>query len=242
MEGYIDMHCHILPQVDDGSSSMEETKKMLRIALDEGISRIIATPHHHPIRGHEPSDVLQKKLQLVQEAAREINEQFRIYLGTEIYFLQNVPAKLLRGEILTMNRKSHVLLEFSPSDSYHYIRQSIQQVQGAGYQVILAHVERYGCLLSCIEFVKQLWDMGVDMQINADSIAGGADRKVRRFVRKLMALDMVFGVGTDAHSCGRRPPKMKAAARYVKRKYGADYMRRIFFSNAAKLLEKEEKE
>ena len=238
MERYIDMHCHILPEVDDGAASISETQKMLQIAYEEGIRCIIATPHYHPRRGHEHPAVLRKKLSEVRKLARQIDEKFRIYLGTEIYFGQDIMDKLRQGDILTLNRRDYVLVEFSPSESFNYIQQSLQQIQMAGYQVILAHAERYTCLRDDIEAAEHIWDMGINIQINAGSITGENGGKAKRFVKELMERDMVFGVGTDAHSADKRAPRMKKAAAYVKRKYGEDYMRGIFFSNAATLLRK----
>lgn len=238
MERYIDMHCHILPGVDDGAASVKETEEMLQIAYDEGIRCMIATPHHHPRRGREHPEVLKKKLILVRKIAQQIDEKFRIYLGTEIYFGQDIVDKLQRGGVLTMNKRDYVLVEFSPSDSFNYIRQSLQQIQMSGYQVILAHAERYYCLTEDVELARHIWDMGVHIQINAGSIIGESGRKVKQFVKELMEQDMVFGIGTDAHSPNSRAPRMRKAAAYVKKKYGEDYMRRIFFGNAATLLRK----
>ena len=181
MEGFIDMHCHILPGVDDGAKDIKETKEMLRIAYEEGIRCIIATPHHHPKRGKESPKILRRQAKLVREAAHEIDEHFRIYLGTEIFFGQDVPDKLEAGEILSMNNRDYVLVEFSPSDTYAYIRQSLQQMQMAGYEVILAHVERYNCIIKEIELAEQLWEMGIRLQVNADSITGENGRELKKF-------------------------------------------------------------
>ena len=241
MEGFIDMHCHILPGVDDGAKDIKETKEMLRIAYEEGIRCIIATPHHHPKRGKESPKILRRQAKLVREAAHEIDEHFRIYLGTEIFFGQDVPDKLEAGEILSMNNRDYVLVEFSPSDTYAYIRQSLQQMQMAGYEVILAHVERYNCIVKEIELAEQLWEMGIRLQVNADSITGENGRELKKFVKCLMDQDLVFCVGTDAHSCRHRAPRMKKAAAQVKKKFGAEYMRRIFFGNAKTMLKKLQK-
>lgn len=238
MERFIDMHCHILPGVDDGAVNAGETEKMLRIAYNEGICCMIATPHYHPYRGMEEPAVLRKRLSLVRKIAQQIDEKFRIYLGTEIYFGQDVAEKLQQGDILTMNKRNYVLVEFSPSDSFNYMKQSLQQIQMAGYQVILAHAERYQCLLNNMEAATHIWEMGIQIQINAGTISGESGRRAKQFVKELMEQDMVFGVGTDAHHSDRRAPRMKKAAACVKKKYGEDYMRRIFFSNAASLLRK----
>lgn len=238
MERYIDMHCHILPGVDDGAVNVEETEKMLRIAYSEGICCMIATPHYHPHRGKKEPAILRRQLSLVRKMAQQIDEKFRIYLGTEIYFGQDIIEKLQQGDILTMNKRNYVLVEFSPSDGFGYIQQSLQQVQSYGYEVILAHAERYMCLVQDLELIEHIWNMGIHIQINAGSITGDGGRRAKQFVKTLMEQDMVFGVGTDAHHVGVREPRMKKAAAYVKKKYGEDYMRRIFFSNAASLLRK----
>lgn len=238
MDRYVDMHCHILPGVDDGAQNLEETRQMLRIAFDEGIRLIIATPHHHPRRGHKSPEVLHEQLRLVRAEAAKISDKFRVYLGTEIFFGQDVPDKLTCGEILTMNKRNVALVEFSPSDTYDYIRQGVQRVQMTGNEVIIAHAERYQCLLDDISLAEELRDMGANIQVNAGSIIGDGGRKAKKFVKELMDQDMVFGVGTDAHGVKTRAPKMKKAADYVKKKYGEEYMRRIFFDNAATLLRK----
>lgn len=242
MDSYIDMHCHILPGVDDGAKDVEEMKAMLEIAYSEGIRCIIATPHHHPKRGKESPKKLREMVKIVREAAHEIDEKFRIYLGTEIYFGQDIIEKIKAGDVLTMNKRDYVLVEFSPSDTFDYIRQSLQQIQFGGYQVILAHVERYDCIAEDIELAEQLCDMGIRLQINAGTIVGDSGRTRKKFVRKLMDEDLVFCVGTDAHNTGRRAPRMRKAAAYVSKKYGEDYMKWIFFDNAAIMLRKRKKD
>ena len=206
MDRFIDMHCHILPGVDDGAQSMEDTIRMLQIAHDEGIRYIIATPLHHPKRGQEAPEILLKERQ-----------------------------------ILTMNGSGTVLVEFSPMDTFEYIQQGIQQIQMKGFTVILAHIERYNCIREDITLADHLADMGVLIQVNAGSIAGDGGRKVKKFVKELLADEMVFCVRTDAHSPRHRAPRMKKAAEYVRKKYGEEYMRRIFFSNAADMLKKKKK-
>ena len=238
MSGYIDMHCHILPEVDDGAQSIEETVQMLRIAYREGIRCIIATPHHHPKRGMEHPERLRKKLTIVRREAKKIDEKFRVYLGSEIFFGQDVAEKLKSGRALSMNKRQCVLLEFSPTDSFSYIQQGIQSVQMAGYEVILAHAERYPCLLKDLDQIRYLWEMGTRIQVNAGSITGDSGRSAKKFVKQLLGEHMVHCVGTDAHGVDHRQPKMKKAAEYVERKYGEEYMRRIFFSNAKELLRK----
>ena len=111
-------------------------------------------------------------------------------------------------------------------------------MQFSGYQVILAHAERYSCIAEDIGLAEQLCEMGIHLQINAGSILGGSGRRSKRFVHGLMDNDLVFCVGTDAHDSKYRKPCMKRAAGWVSAKYGEEYMRRIFFSNAKEMLKK----
>ena len=240
MDSYIDMHCHILPGVDDGAKDMEEMKEMLKIAYEENIRCIIATPHHHPRRGKESPAILRKQAAILREAAHSIDENFRVYLGTEIYFCQEIVEKLKQEEVLTMNKRNYVLVEFSPSETFSYIRQSLQQIQFSGYEVILAHVERYHCIAEDIELAEQLWEMGIHLQVNSGSIIGNSGRKLKKFVKQLLKEELVFCVGTDAHDTKKRAPRMKKAAEYVKKKYGETYMREIFYENPKKMLKKVE--
>lgn len=241
MDRLVDTHCHILPEVDDGARNMEETRQMLQEAYEDGIRYIIATPHHHPRRGRKSPKQLRRQLKLVREEAAQVSDELRIYLGTEIYFGQDIPERLREERILTMNRTRYVLVEFSPGDPFDYICQGIQQIQMKGYEVILAHIERYQCMYKNIGNVGHLKRMGVQIQVNADSITGEGGWKAKRFVRRLIDERLVFCVGTDAHDPKRRPPRMKKAAEYVEKMCGEDYARRIFFSNPRIMLRKKKK-
>ena len=240
MDKYIDMHCHILPGVDDGSRDMDETRAMLRIAYEEGIRAIIATPHHHPRRGKEPPAVLKEQLKLVREEAAKIDEKFRVYLGNEIFFGQDIPDLLKQKKVLTMNGREYVLVEFSPTDDFAYIKQAIQRLQMTGYRVILAHIERYDCIAEDVDLAEELYDMGTLIQVNAASITGENGRRTKRFVKQILKQEMVFCVGTDAHSSRHRAPRMEKAAAYVRKKYGEEYAGRIFYSNALQMLRRRE--
>ena len=242
MNRLIDTHCHILPEVDDGAHNIEETRQMLQEAYEDGIRYIIATPHYHPRRGRKSPGYLRRQLKLVREEAAQISDELRIYLGTEIYFGQDIPERLREEKVLTMNRTRYVLVEFSPADPFEYICQGIQQIQLKGYEVILAHIERYQCMYKGMGYAEHLNRMGVKIQVNADSITGNGGWKAKRLVRELLEDRLVFCVGTDAHNPKRRPPRMRKAAEYVEKKCGEDYARRIFFSNPRVMLKKKKKD
>lgn len=237
-EGFIDMHCHILPEVDDGAKDFAESKAMLKMAYKEGIRCIIATPHYHPYRGRASRDEIRRQAKRLRAEAHKIDPGFHIFLGNEIYYGQDVVRRLKEERIMSMNRREYVLVEFPTSQSYQYIRQGIQQLQFAGYKVILAHIERYQCITDDITLAEELYDMGEYIQVNAASITGGAGRKIRKFIEALLDEELVYCVGTDAHDKKHRPPKMKKAAAYVEKKCGEEYMRQIFYENAKEMVKR----
>ncbi len=236
MNGFVDMHCHILPGVDDGAQSVDEMRAMLKIAYQDGTRMIIATPHCHPGRGRSTPQTLIRKMRLLREAAYALDENFRVRLGTEIYYDSDTVEGLRSGQILTMDQTTYILVEFSPSHSFSYIRRGLQELQAAGYDVILAHVERYPDVIADLDHAVEFNEMGIFLQVNAGSITGEAGRSRRKACRELMDEDLIFCVGSDAHGTKERAPKLKKAADTVKKRYGEAYCDMLFSDNIREIL------
>lgn len=234
--GFIDMHSHILPGLDDGSKCMEQSLEMLRIAQEEGITEIIATPHNMPGKGRPTREVLEERLGQLQEAAEEEGISIRIHLGTEYYYREEVSEIFDREEAVTMADSEYVLLEFNPLEERAYIFNAVRDTYSSGYTPIIAHVERYEQLMKKTEHVKTLKDMGALIQVNAASVIGENGRQSKRDVKKLLKAELVDFVSTDAHSDGHRAPKMSKCAAYLSKKYGPEYADRLLYKNAKKYL------
>lgn len=234
--GYTDVHCHILPQVDDGSQSMEETMEMLRIAEANGITSMIVTPHYKRGRVGTPRDKIGKLLQQIQERAEEEGIAIQFYPGTEVYYNSSLEEKLESGWLSRMNDTDYVLVEFSPMDSYPYIRNAIDDIFSLGYRPIIAHVERYGCMLGKTDNVRMLHEMGCLIQVNAGSVAGNYGFRVKHFIRNLLKEHLVEFVGTDAHNAAGRPPEMAKCAELIYKKCEKEYADALLFGNADKYL------
>lgn len=234
--GYVDIHTHILPGVDDGSQSMETTLEMLRMAQDEGITHIIATPHYRSGRFRADSVGLHEKLQKVQKAAKENSISIKLYLGNEIYYRSELEDKLQSGELCSMNDTEYLLIEFSPMESFSYIRNAVDEVFGMGYIPIIAHVERYQCMVKKMDNVRELKGMGCHIQVNAASVIGKNGLACKWFVRKLLKQELADYIGTDAHNNQDRRPMMQKCAKLLYRKYGAAYADALLFGNAMENL------
>lgn len=232
--GFVDIHSHILPGIDDGSRSMEETKKMLTIAKAEGIRTIIATPHHHPRRGKSDVASIMSVYKEVKELASEMSVSLR--LGCEIYYDRDTIKGLNNHTILPLLNTNNVLVEFSTYQTAFQIIQGLQALQIAGYQPIVAHVERYEDLYIHKGSIEQLYNMGVRLQVNANSITGESGWHIKRVSRKLLKQHFVSYIATDAHNTGERAPRLEKAAEIVSKKYGDKYMLELFRKNARRLI------
>lgn len=230
--GYIDVHSHVLPGLDDGAQDMQQSLEMLRIAESEGITDIIATPHYKSGRFRADSGEVSKRLHKLQTAAKEEGLAIRLYSGTEIYYHSELEEKLEKQEIHTLNQTDCVLVEFSPFENYSYIRNAADDIMSLGYVPIIAHVERYQCLLKDDKKVKELKDMGCGIQVNASSITGDFGFAAKRFTRKLLKQKLIDYIGTDAHNTEKRKPAMQKCADVLYKKCDAKYADALLFGNA----------
>ena len=240
MNQFVDIHCHILPGVDDGSQTPEETKAMLQKAWDEGIQIMVATPHYHKQRGKNDIELIKKQLLLTRKLAKEVNPKMQICLGMEIYYGEDVPELLKEGRVVSIRKSRYILVECSPGDEFQYILNAVRKLQMSGHTVIIAHIERYNCLRKDISNVEYLREMGAYLQVNTGSITGSYGRSVKKFLREVLKAHLVQLVGTDAHGSERRTPKMQEAYKEVVKRCGEEYADQIFGQNAKKVLRNEE--
>ena len=237
----VDMHCHILPGIDDGAKSMEMSLQMLQTAQDEGITDIIATPHYQSGRFYTPPDAIEEMIGQLQEHAVQRGIHIGIYPGTEIYYRSGLESKLDAGELAAMNYTNYVLVEFSPLDDFNCIRNGMEELRGMGYIPILAHVERFRCMLEDMELVEILKRVGCRISANAGSIAGDYGFRVKRYLGRLLAGQLIDYVGTDAHNAEGRSPRIRKCAELLYKKYDPAYADDILYGNAERtLLEEDE--
>jgi protein-tyrosine phosphatase len=213
----IDLHCHILPGVDDGAASDEEALEMLHIAEEDGIDRIVATPHVPPKPGQRlsPEEILMR-VGALNKLATGSGIPIQVLAGSEVRFEPGIVEALQQGEFLSLNGSPYVLLELPLfGDWPSKVRATVFELQMAGFIPVLAHVERYPAVQRDPDRLIDLVTTGVVMQLNADSIRGGADSRAARTARRLLTSRMAHLVASDAHSPRSRAPRVAAAFRRV---------------------------
>ena len=236
-QGYIDIHSHILPGVDDGARDMDMTEELLRAELEEGVTKIIATPHFDLDHNFQDVQEIQDKVAMVQKKASELSDDLTIYGGCEILFSRGIIELLKEDKIPTLAGTNYVLVEFYPSESHKDIYRAMRDIIQVGKIPVLAHVERYECFIGHEEYIRDLIEVGAYIQMNARSLTGKRFAKRTRFCKSAVKHGLVHFLGTDCHNMEHRPPKMEKTARVIEDIAGEKMMKRLTHDNATVLLE-----
>lgn len=239
METYIDIHCHILPGVDDGSDSLETSMEMLHMADEDGISQIILTPHDKPWHRKMDYTRMNALVDQLQERLCQEGMDIRLYMGSELYYRNGLTEEIDQGEAVTLANSQYVLVEFDPLADYDYIRSGVYALLMGGYYPIVAHVERYKNVCCKMSRVIELIDMGSFMQVNAGSITGQYGISAKQLTKKMLKQDLIHFVATDAHDLNRRQPCLSQCAQYIGKKYGESSRRRLFYDHPMCVLHDE---
>lgn len=238
-EGFIDIHTHILPGVDDGAKDMEQALELLRLARDNGTVGMILTPHYRGrYRRNTPQQLRQIFEELRQRAATELPE-LELYLGNEAGIEIELAEKLVEGRVLSLNDGNYVLLEFHTASTAQHILDGALDVLNCGFTPIIAHAERYDAFCQNKKLAGEVQSFGALIQVNADSILGGAGCEPKRCARRLLRKHQAHFVASDAHDATRRHPMLAQCYRKVSKKYGKEYAAKVFWENARGLLNEE---
>ena len=226
-----DIHCHVLPYVDDGSDGIETSLSMLEEQLRQGVKNVILTPHYREgfycLSNSEIRENFEDFAKKVKEKGLNIN----LYLGREITVYKGLEEDIKQGSFLSLAGSKFILLEF-PYDTDTDIEEICYRVKLLGLIPVVAHVERYSYFRS-IEKIERLKENGVVIQINASPIVKQAFSDENKFVKKLLKNKLVDIVASDWHST--RNNYFKEAYEKVKSKY-KDYADLIFDINPTHIV------
>jgi protein-tyrosine phosphatase len=217
----IDLHCHILPGVDDGAKTIEDSVAMARMAAAAGTKTICATPHMLHPQFHVPGGVARAKLAEVRAAVAAANVPVEIVLAGEIHWSTEIPERLATGELIPFcGERRYILFELPMSHVPHAAREVMWQFQLAGIFPVLAHPERNADFERNPDLVHEYRDAGVPCQVTAMSLSGDFGRKARKVAERWLAEGAIDLIASDGHSSRSRPPTLDDAARIVRRQGG----------------------
>jgi protein-tyrosine phosphatase len=233
----IDIHSHILPDLDDGARDLDESLEMIRIAAADGIRTMVATPHM--LHGAFPVTVeaARDRYRQLTAAVREEGIAMEILLGGEIHLDVDILGSLRDGQALTLGEKGRtVLLELPTTSIPTGTHDVIFEMQTEGYRVVIAHPERNDELAGNLERVVKMRDRGVWMQVTARSVTGGFGLHARRVARKMAKQGLIDVLASDAHGARGRVPVLSEALQWISKKVGAEEAEALVNRNPARLL------
>ena len=239
----VDIHSHVLPGVDDGAVSVDETIAMLRIAYDAGTRKIVATPHMFLDLFHNNDFVqildrfeqLKSELESCQDAFPFLQDM-HIYSGAENFASQEFLAALEQGCVLTLNGSRYLLVEFSPVLPFRHFLSVIEKVVATGYTPVIAHPERYGAIQKDPLRVEQFEQMGCVIQVNADSVRGGSGSRAKKCSRSLLQAGWVDVIASDGHRLRWRPPNLGGVLGRLEEEFTKDDIAGWLVENPGRIL------
>ncbi|MGN7241033.1 tyrosine-protein phosphatase [Priestia megaterium] len=230
----IDIHSHILPGVDDGASAMEDAVNMARLALDEGITKIIATPHHqNGMYFNKKQDILKRVKELNNVLQRE-NISLEVLPGQETRIYGSLLDDFEKGDILTLNHTNYLFVELPSGHVPRYTEQLLFEMQLKGVIPIIVHPERNAEVLKNPEKLLNLVKKGVLTQLTAGSLTGYFGKKVQKFSLQLIEANSTHFIASDAHNTSTRNFHMRESISKVHKEFGSQGV--YYFQENAELL------
>ncbi|MFP7299087.1 tyrosine-protein phosphatase [Neobacillus niacini] len=231
----IDLHSHILPGIDDGAQSLSESIEMARKAVEQGIHKIVATPHHLNNTYENPKQSILAKVKELNEALLEEKIELEVVPGQEVRIHGEMLEGYAAGEILPVNHTPYILVEFPSNHVPRYTEKLFYDLQMKGLIPVIVHPERNREVIERPELLYQLVKKGALTQITAASICGDFGKKIRNFSLQLIEANQTHFIASDAHNIRNRSFKMREAFGVIGQKYGNELVY-YFEENAALVI------
>lgn len=233
----IDIHCHILPDFDDGASNLDEALEMAEMAVNSGITDIIATPH---FRG-EPAFLdnqfmIERRYQMLTAAIQEAGIPVRIHLGAEILCLPETAKMADSHQLPTLAGTDYVLTEFYFNESFSFMDDMLFRISECGYRPVVAHPERYNAFQRDPELLHRWVDLGYVLQINKGSVLGDLGYRAEQTANEILGMGLAHLFASDAHHSYTRTPHMGSLRHWVNEFCDAGYAAALLKDNPECLL------
>ncbi len=233
----IDIHCHILPKVDDGSQSMQMSLDMIATAYDSGVRSMIATPHCWlGAYDNLASPSLQETWDELYHAVHAAGIPMHLYQGMEIMAFDELAEALQRGMVWTLNGTRYFLIEFSFHEDPAYCRQVLNSCLTAGYLPVIAHPARYFFVQEEPSIVYEWYTMGCAIQLNKDSLLGRHGRNAYEVSHSLLRHHLVSCVASDAHENSMRTTDLDEVRSQLLYRYNEEYAYMLLEENPSRIL------
>ena len=231
--GFIDIHCHILPGVDDGPETVEESLEMVEMAAESGTSHIFCTPHVYP----EVYDTNQDSIKrAVGELVNKLPDRVKLFFGGDVRIVPDLVERLEKQEVPTLNGSPYILIEFPSQILPHYTGRLIFNLRRKGLIPIVTHPERCACFARDFTALQVLRDQGCMFQLTAMSLLKDVTKQLRKVAYTMIENGFADFIASDGHSPRHRAPVLSKAYDEIRRRFSQNLAEELFFENPQKIL------
>ena len=211
----IDLHCHLLPDLDDGARSLDEAVEMARIAERDGVEKIATTPHLFSDNFvYEDLSIIEEKRKKLTEILKLNKIQVELFPGAEVHISHNLIDEIRKNRsYLVLNQGSYMIVEFPPDHVFSGVKELFFELMSEGITPIIAHPERNSVFVSRPAFLCKLIQMGALAQANSGSFSGVYGREVEEAVFRFLELNLIHFIGSDGHNIGSLAPRLSEAVK-----------------------------
>lgn len=226
MKRVFDFHSHILPEIDDGSRSMEESLAMLRMEVAQGIHHVVATPHFYP-RHHDLKRFLHERKEAEEKLRQRLaceNDFLKISVGAEVYFFKGISESDLLNQ-LTISEKQYILIEMPESPWNESMYRELERIYiNQNLTPIIAHIDRYISPFRNHDLPERLLDLPVLVQANASFFL---KRMTAGMALRLLKRGQIHLLGSDCHNLQNRPPRLGEAIEVIRNRLGEQVLNQM---------------
>jgi protein-tyrosine phosphatase len=224
----VDVHSHILPGIDDGPERLEESLELCRLAAEDGIATIVATPHVMEFRYPNTRSSIEPAFALLTAAVAGAGIPLRVVRGAEVHVAADLVGRLKDGDLLTYDdNRRYMLLEFPFQQVVSGTEEAVYRLRLAGITPVIAHPERIGWFMDGPDRLLDLLRLGALAQVTAGSLLGLFGERSERAAWRMVERRLVHVVASDAHDAKHRRPAMREAAEALRRRAGEATARRM---------------
>jgi len=234
----VDIHSHILPGIDDGAKTLDDSLALCRIAAGDGIVTIATTPHLMEFKYPNTRETIEGPFELLRRAVEAEGLPLRLVRGSEVHVAADLVVRLRDGDLMTYddNRK-YMLLEFPFQDVVSGTEEVVYRLKLAGVTPVLAHPERIGFFMKNLSRLETLVRLGALAQVTGGSLLGTFGERSERAAWRMVARGLVHAVASDAHDTRHRRPELRAATELLASRAGEATARRMAYDVPRAILE-----
>lgn len=235
--GWVDTHLHLLPRLDDGPATLDDTLAMAEAAIADGTSHAVATPHANYQFSFDADRVAALRLEVQAALAGRL----QVFSGCELHLsYDNVQAATAGLHRFSLNRSRYLLVEFPEFFERHALARALEQLLGAGAIPVLAHPERNPVFQQNSEVLDQYLRLGCISQVTASSFTGRFGKRAQQFSAELLRLEKIHVVASDGHSAQQRSPILSRAFAFLQDQAGDEIASALCRDNPLAMVEDRE--